>query len=369
LLRFADPDHPYAAKKLVEVASHQNTPSPDVSSDSRDSLQSKNDSLAQRNKELETRLEAVEKLLDAQKVKTGLLQQTILQKNFRKNLSASVLVKDEKCLKYYTGFGSRDRFQKFLKLIKSRTGGCETPSGRTGRPTSLSFEDQMVVALCRLRLGLFEEDLGFRFQVSVSTISRAFCVWSTLLGELMEEFSVWPVPTAVLEVLPEALRPLPTMTEEVSLECGDILLQVATEGNVLGEVNVVAPAKRPRTAKALIGIAENGYVCFVSDLTPISVDAASPGSGGSGQEEAAVTACSGFEAADFRNEGGAALQESGEEEAMRMPANVRAHIHKVVQEVKRFKILKHMPMCGKLNATWKLCCYLTNFTRDSAQAS
>ncbi|XP_040079347.1 uncharacterized protein LOC115330700 isoform X2 [Ixodes scapularis] len=377
----ANLDHPYAAKGVVEnVILAEDIPEPpDKKKDPKD-IQEENDSLKHINEDLEARLELMEKLLQAQKFKTATLQQTIINKSYQKDLSVTALLEDEKCLKFYTGFSSKDRFRKFLKFVKGRAKGHEPSSGRTGRPTSLSIGDQIATVLCRLRLGLLEEDLGFRFGVSASTVSRLLTFWTPLLCELLEEIAVWPIPEAVLESLPEALKTPVATTEDISLECSEILLQVPADWNV--QCDAYEPTvKRPRIATALVGMAQNGYVCFVSDLTLRSTtdsDGANSGTGGCEPGRAAIAAGGDFEAADDPKNSGVRprkrrsawegrMSQEDEEHQTKVSGSLKVHINRVVHELKRFKILKCMSMSEKLNTTWKLCCYLTNFTRDPAQ--
>ena len=46
-----------------------------------------------------------------------------------------------------------------------------------GRPRSLSPMDEFFLTLVRLRLGLLEDDIAYRFGVSQSTVSRIFTSW------------------------------------------------------------------------------------------------------------------------------------------------------------------------------------------------
>lgn len=383
----ANLDHPYAAKKVVvDTPDQEIKPDPALKKNTKE-VECKDDDSPTRinkdlkaqlelagyvNKDLEARVELMQKLLRAEKAKTGLLQQSILVKTFRKDLCAAVLMEDEKCLKFYTGFSTRDHFIKFLKLVRTRTEGCNPPSGRTGRPSCLSFEDQVAMVLSRLRLGLLEDDLGFRFAVSTSTISRLVTFWVPFLLGLMDEISVWPIPDVALDCLPEEFRPSLASTEEVSMECSEISLQVLTEANVLSDVHV-RTAKLPKIATALVGLAQNGFVCFVSDLTVIKgKNSTSLRNAGSKLEEMAAATDDRFGSGGQLKTPCPVLQsgelwEDEEDEVMTLESLKTQHINTVIREVKRFRILKCMPMCGKLNAIWKLCCYLTNFIRDSPQ--
>ena len=46
-----------------------------------------------------------------------------------------------------------------------------------GRPKSLSIFEEFTLVMMRLRLGLFEKDLGHRFGISESTVSTIFHAW------------------------------------------------------------------------------------------------------------------------------------------------------------------------------------------------
>ena len=46
--------------------------------------------------------------------------------------------------------------------------------------------------LCRLRLGLLEQDLALRFQVSQPSVSRIVTTWINLLYVKFKEVPIWP---------------------------------------------------------------------------------------------------------------------------------------------------------------------------------
>lgn len=76
-------------------------------------------------------------------------------------------------LAFYTGFHGLDRFLVFLKLVEAGySASKEKDEYFQGRPSSLSFEDQQLLVLCRLRIGQLEQDLVYRLGVHISTVSR-----------------------------------------------------------------------------------------------------------------------------------------------------------------------------------------------------
>ena len=55
------------------------------------------------------------------------------------------------------------------------------------------------MTLCRLRLGLFEEDLADRFGVHPSTVSRIFITW-------VNSCILWPSSAKVQQHMPECFK-------------------------------------------------------------------------------------------------------------------------------------------------------------------
>ena len=55
--------------------------------------------------------------------------------------------------------------------------GAETPSVKRGQKRKLQLEEELLLTYMRLRLGLFVEDLAFRFKVSHSLVTQFFSTW------------------------------------------------------------------------------------------------------------------------------------------------------------------------------------------------
>ncbi|XP_072140765.1 uncharacterized protein [Dermacentor andersoni] len=75
-------------------------------------------------------------------------------------------VSDEKRLVFYTGFNSFKRFDAFVEHVEGMYEALKTGAGR---PPALTMKEQLIAVLCRLRVGLLEQDLAYRLKVSVSS--------------------------------------------------------------------------------------------------------------------------------------------------------------------------------------------------------
>ena len=67
-------------------------------------------------------------------------------------------------------------------------------SKRTGRkkmPTSLNPHDEFFLTLIRLRLGLLNEDVADRFDMSPTKSSFIFLTWIKLLSKLLKNLVSW----------------------------------------------------------------------------------------------------------------------------------------------------------------------------------
>ena len=77
-----------------------------------------------------------------------------------------------------------EAYSKRLNVILSQP--CEdTGSLRRGPPRKLALEQELLLTLTRLRLGLLLEDLAWRFNNSAGTASSIFLTWVKLLSKVI----------------------------------------------------------------------------------------------------------------------------------------------------------------------------------------
>ena len=74
--------------------------------------------------------------------------------------------------------------------------------GRCGPERKLRLEQELLLTLMKLKLGLFTLDLGFRFHVSTITVSSIFITWVKLMLRELSALIVWPSRQQFKKTLP-----------------------------------------------------------------------------------------------------------------------------------------------------------------------
>ncbi|XP_065288147.1 uncharacterized protein [Dermacentor albipictus] len=285
-------------------------------------------------------------------------------------------VSDEKRLVFYTGFNSFKKFDAFVEHVE---GMYEAVKTGAGRPPALTMKEQLIAVLCRLRVGLLEQDLAYRLKVSVSTVSAMYTFWVNFLFEMLIQIPMWPSRNTVDLFMPDNFKELYPSTRIV-LDCTEIFIENPSDYNT--QSDTFSSYKGHNTAKGLIGITPNGFVSFVSNLAPgrLSDRELTRHSGLYELLENgdSVMADRGFLIEDDLRQLGVELNmppmlngrsqlSLAEELATRQIASLRIHVERVIREVKNFRILRAVfpnVMAEKLNKIWKICCYLNNFMRE-----
>jgi hypothetical protein len=160
---------------------------------------------------------------------------------------------DEKVL-FYTGLPNWLVLLTVFDLIKNflshSAKSCLTP-----------FQ-QLLLTLMRLRLDLCGKDLGYRFGIHETTVSRVFLNVLNILYIRMSPLIIWPDREALRKTIPMDFRKhCPKCV--VIIDCFEIFLERAE--NVLARAQTHSSYKHHNTVKYLIGITPQGTVSFISD--------------------------------------------------------------------------------------------------------
>ncbi|KAM7295191.1 uncharacterized protein ISCGN_024696 [Ixodes scapularis] len=247
---------------------------------------------------------------------------------------------------------------------------------KQGRPRSLPPHDELFLILVRLRLGLFEKDLAFRFGISVGTVSRLCTTWISYLYMHFARLDLWATRQQVDEDMPPAFKEK-YPTTRVILDATEIKCQVPSS-LVLQSASFSA-YKSTNTFKGLVGISPDGAVTFVSQLFLGSMsDKECVRQSGFLQlafdQRDSVMADKGFLISDLLTEinvelnippflGQGTFTENEVKETENI-ASLRIHVKRRIQRIKSFHIFDRaipLSLGPVVNEIWTICTILTNF--------
>ena len=114
----------------------------------------------------------------------------------------------------------------------------------------------------RLRLNLCGQDLGYRFKVHASTISRTFEFVIGLLYAKLKPLIIWPTRDVLKKTMPMVFRKhCPRCV--VIIDCFEIFVDRPTD--LLARAQTYSQYKHHNTVKYLIGITPQGTVSYISE--------------------------------------------------------------------------------------------------------
>ena len=212
------PRKPPAERKSVErkqPLSYVNNPSDDMTECEIDNMEleieeSKEERLRRRIKELELSLER--ETAQRKTAEAALETKRFSVKNWRQ---------DPKVFKFYTGF-TEEQFCCLLEFLGDRMNnltywGSSSASNsnnedlggsKPGPSRKLTAEDELLLVLTRLHVGMLEQDLAVRFVLSQWHVSRIITTWVNAMFQRFKEVDIWPMREQSLANLPEKVRVL-----------------------------------------------------------------------------------------------------------------------------------------------------------------
>ena len=332
-------------------------------------------------------VDVIECLLKQEKEKNAVLTEQL-------NCAETKLVKiqfrlasietNDSLINFYTGFPSffaLKSFYNFLgpavdNLVYSYDGSKMVEEVKRCRPRVLPPMEEFFMTMVRLRLGLLEQDIAFRFQVSQSTVSRITCTWINFLYLKLKEIPLWPSKELIQMNMPREFKEKYPSTR-VIIDATEIYI----EQPKLPELQQMTFSnyKNNNTYKALVGISPDGAVTFVSSLYPGCIsdkeltkksgilDLLEPGD--------SVMADRGFEIEEDLMLIGVRLNippflrgksQLSENELIstRRIASLRIHVERAMERIKIFHIFDRTVPAALTDIADRIffvCCILTNF--------
>lgn len=117
--------------------------------------------------------------------------------------------------------------------------------------------DEMFMFLVRIKLGLFVQDLAFRFQLHISTVSRKLKTWVNYLYFLLGTQPIWPSRQEINACMPDEFKELYYSTR-VILDCTEVFVQTPS--------SLLLQSQLYSQKKATLHLSADGAMTFVSSL-------------------------------------------------------------------------------------------------------
>ncbi|XP_068097185.1 uncharacterized protein [Hyperolius riggenbachi] len=266
---------------------------------------------------------------------------------------------DNKWVRFYTGFDSHEHLTDFLSFLTADQKLCAgkiRKRSEVGPQSALCLEDQLLLVLTRLRLGLLLQDLAFRFRVSESTVSRYWLNWTDLLHARLTQ-----IPILYSARYLELFEPKRLVKHQglncTIMDCTDLFFEVQAKDRT--KPASTHPSRNHYLRRGYAIASPNGYMTFSSSL-PFGV--ATKVMDGQPQEEMV----------------------GGNITPLHLPAfmqNVPVHLTHQQQEMSRqvlsllslidkalnFRFLKSVypqNMEAQVDRAWIICCYLACLLHD-----
>lgn len=186
---------------------------------------------------------------------------------------------DNSAILFYTGFPSYKALMSFYKYIEPKLEKMQYWKGerfikgsqpyqedenrkKPGPSRKLSFLDEFLLVLMRLKAGLFVQDLADRFGISISLVSRICITWINLLYFELKDIFPFPTQELVRKNMPEEFAEF--ASTRIILDCTELFIQRPSA--MLAQSETWSDYKHHNTWKLLVGVTPNGQVSFLSDL-------------------------------------------------------------------------------------------------------
>ena len=211
-----------------------------------------------------------EKLAQVESEKAALLD---------RQFSIEKMKDDDAAILFYTGFPNYEALVSFYtyiapklhkmqywkgdkKLKESQPYQDDEHRKKPGPSRKLSYFEEMVLVLMRLKTGLFVQDLADRFGISTSLVSRVCITWINFLYAELRDIFPFPSQELVRKNMPKEFAEYPTT--RIILDCSEIFIQWPSA--MLAQSETWSEYKHHNTWKVLVGVTPNGQVSYLSDL-------------------------------------------------------------------------------------------------------
>ena len=187
-------------------------------------------------------------------------------------------IQTDERMNFYTGVRRIDGFHKLVSVIKPKLSKIRYWNGpktvcnplrykyvtkKKGPKRCLSCENELLLTLMKIRLGLLNQDLAQRFGISVQHVSNIFTTWVKVLAKTVGSLIFNPPKNVVKKNLPPSFKNSTYKSVRHIVDCTEIFLE--TPNNLSVRADTWSDYKHHNTAKYLISINPSGLINYVSE--------------------------------------------------------------------------------------------------------
>lgn len=311
------------------------------------------------------------------------LESTAKKKSQKHFFCISDIQHDDKMVQFYTGFTSFAMFFAFFELLGPAVDhlnfwGLKEGVRKRHRSRKIDPQNQLFLALVKLRLNLRHRDLAFRFGLSISQVSRYITTWICFLYRQLLDIEWIPSIAQVFGTQPADFREKYPTTYTI-IDGSEVFIETPSDLHL--QSSTWSQYKHHNTVKFLVACTPNGAIQFISpvfvgaisdvELTRLSgfLDVVK------GKRGISVMADRGFTIKDMLKEHGVELNippfmEGRQQlppnaiESGRRIASLRIHVERAIGRIKLYSILKStipISLARLTNQIIYVCAFLTNF--------
>ena len=156
-------------------------------------------------------------------------------------------------VKFYTGLPNWQVFNAVMTLVAS-----SLPEAPNSKITTFQM---LLMFFMKIRLNLFEEDIGYRFGVHKATVSRNFHKVLDVMYVKLSHLIKWPSREILRDTLPSSFRRFFKKCC-VIIDCSEVFIEQPS--NLRARAQVWSSYKHHATMKFLIGITPQGTISYIS---------------------------------------------------------------------------------------------------------
>ena len=156
------------------------------------------------------------------------------------------------------------------KTLKPRYGSIELTEALLSSPDiefnkitllkpkrKLTLEQEFLLVLMKLRLGIMVEDLPFRFKVSPGKVSQIFITWIKLISKELSVLVIWPSSSQIKSTIPNCFKKLYHIVRVIT-DCTEVFMEMPS--SLVMQACLYSDYKHHSTVKFLVTITPNGGI-------------------------------------------------------------------------------------------------------------